>query len=507
MNNTPGPSPRSPQAPSPATMASQHAARTHAQASPHSAADSTNPAQPETKAAAQQRKPGPNSQSESSTSVPNSTGMAKPGPRRPRPRRAVRPSGGPATPKTPAGPTASSAPTESTGSTSASSADNAAQKQPEKAETVTKHPYVALTLQTTGIHPSTGRIVTIDAVAFDNAGDIGQRFHAVLKPDIDAGPHHLHGLTVADIEQAPAFSRILKSLDKLIDGRTLVVHDIPYTWGFIVAEARRAMMTAARQNRARNRGRNKGKRRRQKVGHMPAPVRIIDTLATSYAQGVRSNDVRLRGVAKQNGLAADPKATVERARRPEQETSREETELLIQLYQHQQRGPVRSYAPDDVRADRFGLQRSHVRVDAAEAPVQHHNPGKYEPGKELRRGMEIVVAPEILEDPDTIISALMREELNYSEKLTREASLVVCNVTTDLVGKAMHAQRKGIPLMSDAAFLDALTRIEDPTTARRQPPQKSGGNNQSKSQKRRRRRGGRGRGRRNSGGSAPKNNA
>lgn len=488
-------------------MASQHAARTHAQASPHSAADSTNPAQPETKAAAQQRKPGPNSQSESSTSVPNSTGMAKPGPRRPRPRRAVRPSGGPATPKTPAGPTASSAPTESTGSTSASSADNAAQKQPEKAETVTKHPYVALTLQTTGIHPSTGRIVTIDAVAFDNAGDIGQRFHAVLKPDIDAGPHHLHGLTVADIEQAPAFSRILKSLDKLIDGRTLVVHDIPYTWGFIVAEARRAMMTAARQNRARNRGRNKGKRRRQKVGHMPAPVRIIDTLATSYAQGVRANDVRLRGVAKQNGLAAEPKATVERARRPEQETSREETELLIQLYQHQQRGPVRSYAPDDVRADRFGLQRSHVRVDAAEAPVQHHNPGKYEPGKELRRGMEIVVAPEILEDPDTIISALMREELNYSEKLTREASLVVCNVTTDLVGKAMHAQRKGIPLMSDAAFLDALTRIEEPTTARRQPPQKSGGNNQSKSQKRRRRRGGRGRGRRNSGGSAPKNNA
>ncbi|XMN61665.1 exonuclease domain-containing protein [Corynebacterium sp. LaCa142] len=483
MNNTPGPSPRSPQAPSPATMASQHAARTHAQASPHSAADSANP----------------------------DADPAQPGPRRSRPRRAVRPSGGPAKPKTPADTAASAAPSPTASEASASSADSAPQKQPDKTETVTKHPYVALTLQTTGIHPSTGRIVTIDAVAFDNAGDIGQRFHAVLKPDIDAGPHHLHGLTVADIEQAPAFSRVLKSLDKLIDGRTLVVHDIPYTWGFIVAEARRAMMTAARQNRARNRGRNKGKRRRQKVGHMPAPVRIIDTLATSYAQGVRSNDVRLRGVAKQNGLDADPKATVERARRPEQETSREETELLIQLYQHQQRGPVRSYAPDEVRADRFGLQRSHVRVDAAEAPVQHHNPGKYEPGKELRRGMEIVVAPEILEDPDTIISALMREELNYSEKLTREASLVVCNVTTDLVGKAMHAQRKGIPLMSDAAFLDALTRIEDPTTAqppaRRQPPQKSGGNNQSKGQKRRRRRGGRGRGRRNSGGSAPKNNA
>ena len=178
------------------------------------------------------------------------------------------------------------------------------------------------------------------------------------------------------------------------------------------------MMAAARQNRARNRGRNKGRRRRQKVGHVPTPVRIIDTLATSYAQQVRANDVRLGGVAKQSGLDAMPQASVERAARPEPETSREDTELLIALYRKQEGGTVRSYAPEDVRADRFGLQRSHVRVDAAEAPVQHHNPGKYEPGKELRRGMEIVVAPEILEDPDTIIAALMREELNYSEKLT-----------------------------------------------------------------------------------------
>ena len=131
--------------------------------------------------------------------------------------------------------------------------------------------------------------------------------------------------------------------------------------------------------------------------------------------------------------------------------------------------------------------------------------------------MEIVVAPEILEDPDTIIAALMREELNYSEKLTRESSLVVCNVTTDLVGKPMHAHRKGIPLMSDAAFLDALTRIEDaepePESAKPAPraqrsPQhnKKGGGKNNKRRRRRGGRGGRGRGRRNSGGSAAKKN-
>lgn len=470
MNNTPGPPPQPAPAPSPATVASRHAARSAAP------------------------KPGME--------------------RRTRPRRAVRPSGEPdaAKPK----PKPKPHPPARHERPAAPEADNKKPQQPQQSNAhadAAEYPYVALTLQTTGIHPTTGRIVTIDAIAFNDAGEHGQLFHAVLKPDVDAGPRHLHGLSTTDIEQAPAFGKILRSLDKLIDGRTLIVHDLPYTWGFIVAEARRAMMAAARQNR----GRNKGRRRRQKVGHVPTPVRIIDTLATSYAQQVRSNDVRLGGVAKQSGLNATPEASMERAGRPEAETSREQTELLIALYRKQEGGKVRSYTPEDVRADRFGLQRSHVRVDAAEAPVQHHNPGKYEPGKELRRGMEIVVAPEIIEDPDTIIAALMREELNYSEKLTRESSLAVCNVTTDLVGKPMHAHRKGIPLMSDAAFLDALTRIEDAepepeSTKPRSRPQRSPQNNKKgggKNQKRRRRRGGRGgrgRGRRNSGGSAGKKN-
>ena len=197
---------------------------------------------------------------------------------------------------------------------------------------------------------------------------------------------------------------------------------------------------------------------------MPTPVTIVDTLATARRQGVWGTDVRLAAVAAATGLdAPSPKASTERALLPEKETSRETTRLLKELYRAQRGGTLSTAEPDDLRGDRFGLQRSHVRVDAAEAPRQHHNPGAYVPGKELIRGMEIVVAPEISEDPDTIIAALAREELNYSEKLTRETSLVVCNITTDLVGKPMHAHRKDIPLMSDTAFLAALERIEDAT--------------------------------------------
>lgn len=344
-------------------------------------------------------------------------------------------------------------------------------------EALAAFPYVALTIQTTGIHPFTGRLLTVDALTLDDDGKIGQEFHAVINPGEDAGPRHLHGLSTEEIQAGQSFSTLLKPLDRLIDGRTLIVHDAPYTWGFIVSEARRAMTAAARQNRARNRNRGKGRRRRFKVGHVPAPVAIVDTLATARRQSVWGTDIRLAAVARDTGLPAPaPTASVERAQRPEKETSREATRLLIALYRAQASGPLSSAAPDDLRADRFGLQRSHVRVDAAEAPRQHHNPGAYAPGKELIRGMEIVVAPEITEDPDIIIAALAREELNYSEKLTRETSLVVCNITTNLVGKPMHAHRKDIPLMSDVAFLAALERIEEPTEPAEESGSKSTGN-------------------------------
>lgn len=344
-------------------------------------------------------------------------------------------------------------------------------------EALAAFPYVALTIQTTGIHPSTGRLLTVDALTFNAAGEIGQEFHAVINPGADPGPRHLHGLSVEEIQAGQSFSMLLKPLDRLIDGRTLIVHDTPYTWGFIVSEARRAMTAAARQNRARNRNRGKGRRRRFKVGHVPTPVAIMDTLATARRQSVWGTDIRLAAVARDTGLSAsDPTASVERAQRTEKDTSREATRLLVDLYRAQSAGPLSSATPDDLRADRFGLQRSHVRVDAAEAPRQHHNPGPYVPGKELIRGMEIVVAPEITEDPDTIIAALAREELNYSEKLTRETSLVVCNITTDLVGKPMHAHRKNIPLMSDTAFLAALERIEEPTEPEEQSASGGAGN-------------------------------
>lgn len=355
-------------------------------------------------------------------------------------------------------------------------------------EAVQQFPYVAVSLGASGIHPATSRLISFDAVTYNAEGEIGEATFLVFCPDSDPGPKHQHGLSHEEVSAGIPFSKALKRIDRIIDDRTIIVHDATVTWGFLVSEARRAMTAAARQNRSRNRN-GRSRSRRIKVGHIPRPQGIIDTLATARRHELPLTDLRLASVAIATGIpTTPPTATVERAQRSAEDTAREETNLLWQLHSLQaKRGDVVCLDPSELRADKFGLQRSHIRVDAMDAPRMHHNPGPYVPGRELVRGMEFVVAPEIAMDPDIIIEAGVREELNYVEKLSRETSVVVCNITTDLVGKAMHADRKDIPLMSDEAFLAALKRIEEagpepqveekPTTAPR--PQRRNPNSSS----------------------------
>lgn len=340
--------------------------------------------------------------------------------------------------------------------------------------------FVALTLQTTGIHPSTGRIVAIDALVCDPAAAeesatpqasaaprIVEEFHAVVNPgpDTNLGPVHYHGLTPEDIHHGRRWTTLLKQLDKLLDGRELVVHDAAFTWGFIISEARRTMNAAARANRSRGRNRRDGARsgkgaRRQRVGHIPTPTAIIDVLATARRAEIPLSDTRLAHLAAAAGVAdvEPPTASLARAAQPEAATTRAATELLIATYlalaadgDH----PLTRIDPQTLRADAVGLQRSDLRVSAAAAPRTTDNPGTWRPGTPLLPGMEVVIAPETAIDPDVLIAAAQDAGLAYSEKLSRATSLVVCNATTNLRGKAMHAARKGIPLLADAAFLTA----------------------------------------------------
>lgn len=315
------------------------------------------------------------------------------------------------------------------------------------------YPYVALFTQATGIHPSTGRLLTLDAVTFDAAGRVGKEFHAVLNPGTDPGPAHTHGLTPHDFAQAPRFSRYLRTLDKLIDGRVLVTHDSPVTWGFVVSEARRAMNAAARANRSR---RGRGNKRRQRVGHVPKPEAIVDLLASARRQGHVPADTRINAVANLVGVASP-----ERIGEAEADFSREQTLKLVAMYLQLAPGGVARVDPADLAPDQFGLQRSALRVDAEKAPAIAANPGLLGKGG-LLGGMEFVVSDDIALDPDELIDAGVRAGLTYREKLTRETSVAVSDAVergAQLRGKAMHAHRKNIPVVSGEEFARLVGRM------------------------------------------------
>lgn len=329
------------------------------------------------------------------------------------------------------------------------------------------YPYVTVYVQATGIHPTTARLISLDAVAFDDSGRVGEDLHIVFNPGEDPGPRHTHGLEPGDVGQAPRFSRHLKTLDKLFDARTIVTHDAPFTWGFIVSEARRAMNAAARANRSRNR---RNGRRRQRVGHVPRPTEIVDTLASARRGGIVPEDLRVGALARLVGVEADePTATVERAQRPEEETSRELTLTIVATYlELRSRGTLSARTPEELTADRFGLQRSRLRVDADKEDAPAENPGLYSPADGLRPGMEVVVADDVRVEPDEIISAALDAGLSYSEKLTRKTSLVVSDAVAKgakLRGKTMHGHRKGIPVISAEEFFAAVPAPEQPSVA------------------------------------------
>ncbi|MGJ4069776.1 DNA polymerase III subunit epsilon [Corynebacterium macclintockiae] len=373
-------------------------------------------------------------------------------------------------------------------------------------------PFAAVSISTSGIHPKTSRLVALSVVFFGSGAStpasaeelptikIGDEVGALtrhLNPGEDAGPWHLHGYQVTELSQALGFNSSAQLIHRALDGRTLIMHESDYVWGFLTHEFKLSQRSANRGRRSRGRGRA-GRRLPTLV-----PVSIIDTLATARRQAADATDPRLRAIVASYGLAPnsahtdpapDPAPTTEahtsanvpaNASRSAVQASaaalpevgavasisnkdidpdtllEANARLTAALALAQQRsGELTVLDPEDLAADQFGLRRSGLRIDAANSPRPYVNPGAWKRGEPLVEGMEFVVSPDVEIDPDVLIGQGVAAGLAYSEKLNRRSSLVVCNENYELRGKAMHADRKGIPLIRDEDFLALLDSVQ-----------------------------------------------
>lgn len=373
-------------------------------------------------------------------------------------------------------------------------------------------PFAAVSISTSGIHPKTSRLVALSVVFFGpgagtpasaeelptiNIGDEVGALTRHLNPGEDAGPWHLHGYQVNELSQALGFNSSAQLIHQALDGRTLIMHESDYVWGFLTHEFKLSQRSANRGRRSRGRGRAG---RRQPT---PAPVSIIDTLATARRQAADATDPRLRAIVASYGLAPNSAHTdpaPDSAPTTEAHTSANvpanasrsavqasaaalpavgavasisnkdidpdtlleaNARLTAALALAQQRsGELTVLDPEDLAADQFGLRRSGLRIDAANSPRPYVNPGAWKRGEPLVEGMEFVVSPDVAIDPDVLIGQGVAAGLAYSEKLNRRSSLVVCNENYELRGKAMHADRKNIPLIRDEDFLALLDSVQ-----------------------------------------------
>lgn len=340
--------------------------------------------------------------------------------------------------------------------------------------TVNEAPFASMAIVTSGIHPSTARLVAVGIVLYaPNADDPtlpGKEIYAFtrhMNTGEESGPVHLHGYPVSQLAQSLGFSSCAPLFREALDGRTLILHQAAYTWGFLKNEYR---MLQRAQNKAR-RGRG------PKNVQQPKPVAIVDTLATARRQSVECYDSRLRAIVDcYNDPASGTHTSVDapeeallglgavasqqrRETDPDQLLAADARLTAALAIAQRGAGPVAQLDPDELTADKFGLQRSRRRVDAALAPRTHVNPGTWCEGEPLVEGMEFVVSPDVAMDPDELIARGVAAGLAYSEKLNRRSSLVVCNTNHELRGKAMHAERKKIPLMDDTMFLELLEDV------------------------------------------------
>src|SRR5690349_11934584 len=98
---------------------------------------------------------------------------------------------------------------------------------------------VVFDTETTGLEHSAGhRVIEIGCVEIVNRRPTGRRFHRYLNPEreIDAGALAVHGIELAQLQNAPRFAEIADELVAFISGAELIIHNAPFDVGFVDAE-------------------------------------------------------------------------------------------------------------------------------------------------------------------------------------------------------------------------------------------------------------------------------
>ena len=97
--------------------------------------------------------------------------------------------------------------------------------------------WVALDLETTGLSPEDDEIIEIGAVRFRGVETL-ETFHSLVNPHRELGAfiRRYTGISQAEVDAAPPFSRVAGRLESFVGGQPIVGHNIDFDLGFLTAK-------------------------------------------------------------------------------------------------------------------------------------------------------------------------------------------------------------------------------------------------------------------------------
>lgn len=292
--------------------------------------------------------------------------------------------------------------------------------------------WAVIDVETSGFRPGHARVISVAVLGLDAHGKVEQSVVSLLNPGVDPGPTHVHGLTAAMLEDQPQFGDIVGDVVKVLRGRTLVAHNVAFDYAFLAAEAE--LIGAA----------------------LP-----VDTVMCTVELGRRLNlgvdNLRLETLAAHWGVtqerphdAFDDAMVLTRVLASALERARAHDIWLPIRPVTRRRWPNGRVTHDELRP---------LKALASRMPCPYLNPGPYVRGRPLVQGMRVALAAEVRRTHEELVERILHAGLAYADAVDHETSLVVCNDTTPEQGKGYQAAQLGVPVVSDAQFIDCVNAV------------------------------------------------
>ncbi|MEU9898400.1 DEDDh family exonuclease [Streptomyces phaeochromogenes] len=306
--------------------------------------------------------------------------------------------------------------------------------------------YAVVDVETTGLARD-DRIVSAAVYRLDARGEVEDHWYTMVNPERDPGPVWIHGLTSDVLEGAPLFPEIAEEFASRLDGRVLVAHNAVFDWSMIAREYARA--------------------------EREAPVRQrLCTIALSKELGLPLANHKLESLAAHFGVvqqrahhALDDARVLAEAFRPSLRAAARGGVRLPLL----ECRPLTEWT-DRAATPRIGRQSGGYssggypsgswRPSRKRPACPYPNPGRYEPGKQLKQGMRIAFSGDTSVERDLLEDRAVEAGLHVATSLSRLTSLLVTNDPDSGTSKVVKARQFGTPVVDEAAFGQLLRDVE-----------------------------------------------